>query len=64
MFDSDIRYEVRGYTFPFTLYAAPLVQQFVFENGLGQVAHKGFGMIDVAGHNTITADSARELQYA
>lgn len=64
MFDSDIRYEVRGYTFPFTLYAAPLVQQFVFENGLGQLSHKGFGMIDVAGQNAINADSARELQYA
>ena len=64
MFDSDIRYEVRGYTFPFTLYAAPLVQQFIFENGLGQLSHKGFGMIDVAGQNAINADSARELQYA
>ena len=62
MFDSDIRYEVRGYTFPFALYAAPAVQQFVFENGLGQLNHKGFGMLDLAGHHPVGQDSEQEMQ--
>ncbi|MEM7110108.1 MAG: CRISPR-associated endoribonuclease Cas6, partial [Bacteroidota bacterium] len=30
VFDQDVKYEVRGYTFPFTLYAAKEVQEFVF----------------------------------
>ena len=64
MFDSDIRYEVRGYTLPFTLYASPSVQNFIFENGLGQCTHKGFGMLDISGANPIRQDSAEELQYA
>ncbi|MFM8347981.1 MAG: CRISPR-associated endoribonuclease Cas6 [Bacteroidota bacterium] len=62
MFDSDIRYEVRGYTFPFTLFAAPPVQQFVYEHGLGQLSHKGFGMLDLAGHHPVIQDSEQELQ--
>ncbi len=48
LFDQDVKYEVRGYTFPFELYAAPEVQQFVFECGLGLFSHKGFGMLDIA----------------
>ncbi len=42
------RHEVRGYTFPFVLYSAPEVQQFLFECGMGYFTNKGFGMIDVA----------------
>lgn len=48
LFDQDVKYEVRGYTLPFTLYAAPEVQQFVFACGLGSCTHKGFGMLDIA----------------
>jgi len=48
VFDSDLKYEVRGYTFPFTLYADNRVQQFVFNHGLGALSHKGFGMLDIA----------------
>lgn len=40
------KYEVRGYTIPFTLFAKAEVQDFVFNYGLGELAHKGFGMID------------------
>ena len=64
MFDSDIRYEVRGYTFPFTLYAPPAVHKFLFENGLGQCTHKGFGMLDLSGASQITQNQAQEMQYA
>jgi CRISPR-associated endoribonuclease Cas6 len=64
MFDSDIRYEVRGYTFPFTLYGAPEVLSFVFENGLGRYAHKGFGMLDLADDDKISLDQSKEVQYA
>jgi CRISPR-associated endoribonuclease Cas6 len=39
---------VRGYTFPFTLYAKKEVQEFVFTCGLGAFTHKGFGMLDLA----------------
>lgn len=48
VFDQDVKYEVRGYTFPFTLYAAPEVQKFVFTLGMGAFTHKGFGMLDLA----------------
>ncbi len=48
VYDQDVKYEVRGYTFPFTLYAAPDVQKFVFVLGLGMFTHKGFGMLDLA----------------
>lgn len=48
VYDLDVKYEVRGYTFPLTLYAAPEVQKFVFVLGLGAFTHKGFGMLDIA----------------
>lgn len=50
VYDLDVKYEVRGYTLPFTLYAAPEVQDFVFKCGLGAFTHKGFGMMDLAIH--------------
>ncbi len=50
VYDLDVKYEVRGYTLPFTLYAAPEVQDFVFKCGLGAFTHKGFGMMDLAAH--------------
>ena len=48
VYDQDVKYEVRGYTFPFTLFAAKEVQEFVFTCGLGAFTHKGFGMLDIA----------------
>jgi CRISPR-associated endoribonuclease Cas6 len=48
VFDQDVKYEIRGYTFPFVLFAAKEVQEFVFTCGLGAFAHKGFGMLDLA----------------
>lgn len=53
VYDMDVKYEVRGYTLPFTLYAAPEVQDFVFKCGLGAFTHKGFGMLDLANHSTV-----------
>ena len=50
VYDLDVKYEVRGYTLPFTLYAATEVQDFVFKCGLGAFTHKGFGMMDLATH--------------
>jgi CRISPR-associated endoribonuclease Cas6 len=47
-FEQGNKYEVRGYTFPFTLYADPKVQQFLFDCGMGIFTHKGFGMLDIA----------------
>lgn len=64
LFDNDVKYEVRGYTFPFTLFAAKEVQQFVYENGLGYFTHKGFGMLDVANNDTIQQAAQHELTYA
>jgi len=64
LYDADIKYEVRGYTFPFTLYAPQPVQQFVYENGLGHFSHKGFGMLDVAGHNEVHRQADAEATYA
>ena len=48
VYDQDVKYEVRGYTFPFVLYAAKEVQEFVFNGGMGSFTHKGFGMLDLA----------------
>ncbi len=48
VYDQDVKFEIRGYTLPFTLYADPLVQEFVFTGGLGIFTHKGFGMVDLA----------------
>ncbi len=48
LYDQDVKYEIRGYTFPFTLYAEPEVKTFLFQCGLGEYTHKGFGMIDIA----------------
>jgi CRISPR-associated endoribonuclease Cas6 len=64
LYDADIKYEVRGYTFPFTLFAPPAVQQFVYEHGLGYFSHKGFGMLDMANHNPIKKEADLELVYA
>ncbi|QSE96890.1 CRISPR-associated endoribonuclease Cas6 [Fulvivirga lutea] len=64
VFDQDVKYEVRGYTFPFTMYAAPKVQEFVFHSGLGQFTHKGFGMLDVANSNPSQRVLNYEFSYA
>ncbi|MEQ8582396.1 MAG: CRISPR-associated endoribonuclease Cas6 [Marinoscillum sp.] len=39
--------EARGYTFPFTLFAAPEIQDFIFTCGLGTCCSMGFGMLDL-----------------
>lgn len=54
LYDQDVKYEVRGYTFPFTLYAAKEVQEFIFTCGLGVFANKGFGMLDIAHSNPVS----------
>lgn len=64
LYDLDIKYEVRGYTFPFMLYAPEAVQRFIYERGLGHFAHKGFGMLDVAHTNSISPKSTEEAIYA
>lgn len=61
LYDSDVKFEVRGYTFPFTLYAPPPVQQFIYENGLGCFTHKGFGMLDVATSSAIQKEESMEM---
>lgn len=64
LYDNDIKFEVRGYTFPFTLYAVKEVQQFVYENGLGHFSHKGFGMLDLAHNDSIRRETQHEMNYA
>ena len=66
LYDSDVKFEVRGYTFPFTMYAPLPVQQFVYENGLGHFSHKGFGMLDVAGNDSRISpkQNSQEMNYA
>ena len=64
LFDNDIKFEVRGYTFPFTLYAAREVQQFVYDNGLGHFTYKGFGMLDIANNDSIHRATEQEMTYA
>jgi CRISPR-associated endoribonuclease Cas6 len=64
LFDKDVKFEVRGYTFPFTLYAAKEVQAFIYENGLGYFTHKGFGMLDVSNNDSIQRATQHDLNYA
>lgn len=64
LYDNDVKYEVRGYTFPFTLFAAKEVLQFVYENGLGFFTHKGFGMLDVSNNDAIQQAAQEEATYA
>ena len=62
LYDQDVKYEVRGYTFPFTLYAAAPVQEFIFTNGLGAYAYKGFGMLDLA--NAAPGKSTKQYEFS
>jgi CRISPR-associated endoribonuclease Cas6 len=64
LYENDVRFEIRGYTFPFTLYAAKEVQQFVYDNGLGYFTHKGFGMLDIANNDSIQSARQQEATYA
>jgi CRISPR-associated endoribonuclease Cas6 len=64
LYDNDVRFEIRGYTFPFKLYAAKEVQQFVYENGLGQSTAKGFGMLDLANSDTVNSQEEKQISYA
>ena len=64
LYDNDVKFEVRGYTFPFTLSAAKEVQQFIYENGLGYFTHKGFGMLDVANNDSIHRAPQHVVNYA
>ena len=61
LYDNDIKFEVRGYTFPFVLYAAKEVHQYIYENGLGHFTHKGFGMLDIAHSDSIHPASEHEM---
>ncbi|MDW7690335.1 CRISPR-associated endoribonuclease Cas6 [Flammeovirgaceae bacterium SG7u.111] len=51
--------EVRGYTFPFSLYADPRVQEFIYNCGFGELTENGFGMLDMASVEEV----AREVIY-
>ena len=64
LYDNDIKFEIRGYTFPFVLYAAKEVHNFIYENGLGQFTHKGFGMLDIANNDSIHRATEQEMTYA
>ena len=50
VYEKGVKLELRGYTFPFTLYADKKVHQFVYESGIGALGNRGFGMIDLADH--------------
>jgi CRISPR-associated endoribonuclease Cas6 len=50
VYENGSKLELRGYTFPFTLYADRKVHEFVYENGMGAFSHRGFGMVDLADH--------------
>jgi CRISPR-associated endoribonuclease Cas6 len=47
-YDQDVKFDVRGYTFPFYFYAATELKDVIFLDGLGALTHKGFGMMDLA----------------
>ena len=47
-YDQDVKFEIRGYTFPFYFYGASELKEVLFIDGLGAIPHKGFGMLDLA----------------
>ncbi|MEM7549768.1 MAG: CRISPR-associated endoribonuclease Cas6 [Bacteroidota bacterium] len=55
VYQQDIKYDMRGYTMPFTLFASKEVTEFVYTCGLGSCTHKGFGMVDIVDylHNKV-----------
>jgi CRISPR-associated endoribonuclease Cas6 len=55
--------EVRGYTMPFSLYADPKVQEFVFFCGLGEATTAGYGMLDLANTDPTLRSMPYELNY-
>ncbi len=59
-YDQDIKFDVRGYTFPFYFYGAKELKEVIFTDGLGAIPHKGFGMIDLA--NEDPNDRVEEYQ--
>ncbi len=63
-YDSETAYEIRGYTFPFTLYAHQKVHEFVFINGIGIFTNKGFGMLDIANQGIKKHTVQYEVQEA
>jgi CRISPR-associated endoribonuclease Cas6 len=60
VYDQDVKYDIRGYTFPFTLYAAKEVIDFVFTCGLGLYSQKGFGMLDLANADPVSRSEKYE----
>lgn len=50
VYQEDIKYDLRGYTMPFSLDAPKEVNEFVYTCGLGVCTNKGFGMIDIVGY--------------
>jgi len=48
MYENGEKRDVRGYTFPFTLFAAREIQDFIFTCGLGNYCAEGFGLLDLA----------------
>lgn len=54
--------EIRGYTFPFALYAHPKVQEFVYNCGFGELTANGFGMLDFVDIRHITKEIIFEKQ--
>jgi len=61
LIDGKIR-EVRGYTFPFKLYAAKEVQHFLYHCGFGELCHNGFGMLDLANSSAVSKEVIFERQ--
>ncbi|WP_448520239.1 CRISPR-associated endoribonuclease Cas6 [Rhodoflexus sp.] len=59
LFHQQTKIEVRGYTMPFSLYADPKVQEFVFFCGLGEATTAGYGMLDLAN----TDPTLRSIPY-
>ncbi len=53
VYEDKMKHEVRGYTFPFSLYADKLVQEFIFTHGLGVLGDRGFGMLDIANSDPV-----------
>ncbi len=52
--------EIRGYTFPFTVYADAKVLDFLYNSGVGEMNEYGFGMVDLVEKHKIERVVVRE----
>ncbi len=56
IYKNNLNQTIFGYLLPFTLHAHPQVHKFIWDCGIGLFTTQGYGMIDVVGGESLTAE--------